>query len=237
LLSTAFLSGNIHAVWYFAAALAAIPGLRTSRWLWFYLVTLTAMVNQPVFAALLLLPLLAGTRQYIASGMTVLAAALAYAAEFAINPTLYRQFQQTVAAHLAVSHDFGQGVFGILMHISSATLVPGAMQIVFSLGVVAVLIWLKTRGTANDLRWWALIALAILLVNPRVMPYDAAQGLIPAMFFLVYRTKRGWLIVLLAVLACVVRHSLFGFTPVVLAGFAAGTFALVREPAATSPAR
>jgi hypothetical protein len=99
------------------------------------------------------------------------------------------------------------------------------------------LFWIKARGIANDTRWWALIALAIILVNPRVMPYDAAQALIPAIFFLVYERKNGWLITLPVALACVAVHSLLGFTPIILAGFLAGATQLVRQQAATSPAQ
>ena len=233
-LSTAFLSGNIHVLWYFAAGLAAIPGIRRNQWAGFYLLAFVAAMSQPVFILLLLFPAFAGARQYVTSAGTLAATAVAYAVEYGLNPAMYRQFQQTVAAHLAASHDYGQGVFGMLAGAGIGAIACAAVQICFSVVVVAVLVWLKVHGIANDRRWWALLILAVVLVNPRVMPYDAAIGLIPAAFFLVYDRPRGWLITLPVTAVCIVAHHIVGFTPVVLAGFAAGALAEIKSFAAAS---
>ncbi len=238
-LTTVFWSGNIHLVWYFAALLAAFPGLRGNRWLGFYAVVLLAAVNQPVFVVMLLLPFLAGTRQLLFCIVDTVLIAAAYVAEKMFNPSLYRQFQATIAQHLQASRDFGEGLFGMV-----ATLLDGrthlalqiafAVQILFSASLFFLLLFLRTRVQGDPVRWWGLIVIAIALVNPRVMPYDAAIGLVPACYFLVAgirfrldsKQTGRWLLIGGTVICTLVAHRLFGFTVLLFAGFALGSWQL-----------
>ena len=233
-LSTVFWSGNIHTVWYCLALLAAIPALRQDRWLPYYAVTVLAIVNQPVFAALLLLPLFTRKRRALLPSLTTaVLGASAYLLQRVARPDLYAQFQQTVTTHLAASHDYGEGTFGIAMsaltrlHHPNVT-AAGLLQIAFSLAIIATLFLLSRYVSATDHRWWALLLLAIVAVNPRIMPYDAALGIAPALSFLLYglRTKWQWPVALLLTSLCAAGHKLFGLTPLILAGFCMGAWHL-----------
>ncbi len=230
-MSTILWSGNIHILWYCAAWFAAIPGLTCGRWQWFYLVALLAIVNQPVFLSLLLLPIFAGTRQYMQSALTVAASGCVYVAEILISPGLYQQFRESIVSHLTVSRDFGQGVFGLSAYVCSRfhifnTEIPGALQVLFSCALVATLFWLRPRVVQTDRRWWALITLGVVLVNPRIMPYDAALGLIPAIYFLIYGLSSPWqsMFVMPVVLGSLIAHNQVGFSLVLLSGFLVGVW-------------
>jgi hypothetical protein len=232
-MSTVFWSGNIHLVWYGAAILAAIPGAFRGRWAWFYLVSVLAMINQPIFFLLLLFPIFAGKKQYLPSALTAIVAGASYLAQKIFSPVLYQQFQATVSSHLLASRDFGEGVFGASAQLFArfhilGTGVPGAIQIVFSAAILGTLFWLRPRVLRTDRRWWALIALAIVLMNPRIMPYDSALGLIPAIYFLIYgmRPPKQWLVAAAVMVASVLGHKVFGFSLLLLSGFVVGAWQL-----------
>ncbi|SNS30792.1 hypothetical protein SAMN05421770_101430 [Granulicella rosea] len=236
IMSTVFLSGNIHVVWYAAALLAAIPAIRRRQWGWFYAVAFLAGVNQPIFLVLLLFPIFAGRRQYFPAAGAVLATGAVYLGERLFVPEMYSRFQASIANHLAASHDFGQGVFGIAavllarVHVSS-TRPAVAIQLAFAAAVYFTLLWLRGRIPVNDRRWWALLALAIVLINPRIMPYDAALGLIPSIYFFLYALRPRWqaAIVLPVALASVALHSIVGFTLVLLTAFCVGVWQAAGE--------
>ena len=237
-LSTVFLSGNIHVVWYALALAAALPGLSRGRWGWFYGVALLAAVNQPVFVTLLILPVFTGLRRHIwyAALCNVLAAG-AYFSQKIFSPGLFQQFQTTINVHLQASHDFGQGVFGICAYVLNGAhlrglVLPAVVQVIFSGGILLVLYLLRQRVPWWEPRWWALLALGTVLINPRVMPYDAALALIPAVLFLCFFPARvGWpwgrYAALLAVTAVsMVLHAAVGITLLLLVGFVAGAWQL-----------
>jgi hypothetical protein len=230
--TSVFWSGNIHILWYCAAMFAALPGLAHGRWRWYYLVTLLAAINQPVFVLLLLLPLFTASSPYVPCAITAAAAGAAYPLQRILAPELYRQFQETVSNHLLVSRDFGAGVFGmsaeLLAHFGvRGTSAPAAIQVAFSMAVILILVRLRNRVDRSSPRWWALIAIAIVLANPRVMPYDSALGLVPACFFLLYDLQSFWLWPLLALLVvCTAGAHEAGFSLLLLAGFLAGARSL-----------
>jgi len=236
-MTTVFWSGNIHVVWYFAALCAALPGLRRNQWLWYYVVAFLAMVNQPIFALLLLLPLFTSWGQYLGSAITCVAAGCAYLLEMLLAPNLYHQFKASAVAHLAASRDFGGGVFGILAYVFArlhhfGTVVPGAIQVLFSAAVLGCLLWLRPRVDPGDRRWLALIVLAMVLMNPRIMTYDAVIALVPACFFLIFTVRSWWqwpLLIAIVGLTCL-NHRILGDTLVVFAGFVAGVRELKDRP-------
>ena len=233
--TTIFWSGNIHLMWYGIAMLAAITGVRNHLWLPFYFATLLATLNQPVFAILLLLPVLAGQSQMLFAAATALLAGTAYFTEKLIDPSMYAEFQASVKYYLQASHDYGQGLFGICAkllgpHLSFAVPLSMAVQAVFSASIFFLLLYLKPKERRDSLRWLGLIAIAIVLINPRVMMYDAAIGIIPACYFLVCRLElrasrqqaARWLMLVLTILLSLAAHKILGFSLLLLSGFASG---------------
>jgi hypothetical protein len=231
-MSTVFLSGNMHIVWYAAAMVAALPGVRRGSWIAFYIVVALAAASQPVFLLMLLLPIFCGRmRQWIASALTAAAGASFYLAEKIICPQLYHDFRETINVHLSYNPDFGQGIFGIIAgplrrlgH--PGLIVPGVLQLLFSGAIVLLLILLRPRVAWRDPRWLALLALAVVLINPRIMPYDSSVGLIPAIYFVLFALPLGsqWIVALSVSLVCAAGHHAVGFTPLLMVGFAIGAW-------------
>lgn len=234
--STMFWSGNIHVIWLFVAALSAAPGLEREQWWPYRIVALLAMVNQPIFASLMLLPVFAGRREWIASIATAVVAGVLYFSQSLIDPALYHQFQSSIAPRLAITHDYGQGIFGILMwfgdrfaHVQPL-LAAGVVQVAASLAVVGCLFLLRPHVSRGDPRWWALLAVAIVAVNPRIMPYDVIAVIGPALSLIfALRPTRQWAVMLIVTLVGFAFHKAIGLTPLLFASFAAGVWQLWSE--------
>lgn len=233
-MSSNFWSGNMHTLFYAAALLAAITGLRRNQWLPYYAVTVIAAASQPVFLLLLLLPAFAGRRQILPTAATVIAVAAAHFVQRLATPQMYAAFQQSVAVHMTATRDFGEGVLGAatawLPH--APAVIPLVLQLAFSAVILLTLLYLRRRVTPSDPRWWALLALAIILVNPRIMPYDSVLAIVPALFFLLTPTRSParWPLVLATTAVCIVLHKHLGLTPLLVVGFVLGTRTLLATP-------
>ena len=208
----ALCSMNVATILYCAAFLAAVPGLRRNRWVWFYLAIFFAASIKITFLSLLLLPLLAGKRQWVRSigcGAAVVAMNLA---EKIMWPDLYAGYQWSLKQGILVQQQYGYGLFGIVATYhhtrrvgagTAAYVVAGVLFLI----VLSVMFLLRrrlerncnhdSRGPgSNDLAsngvWLALILLAIILVNPRQMQYDVDIALAAGFVLWVYglRTER-----------------------------------------------
>lgn len=231
--STMFWSGNIHVIWLFLAALAAVPGVRGDRWMAYRIVALFAMINQPLFASLLLLPVFAGRRQWLPSIATAVLGAAVYLGQRVVDPVLNTEFQRSLPARLAVLGDYGQGMFGIVLWAAGKLtgakplLAAGALQVAVSLAIVGGLFALRGRVARDDPRWWALLAVAIVAVNPRIMPYDVAAVATPAIALLfALPAARQWAVAAVVTLAGLAFHKALGLTPLLFAALAVGGWTL-----------
>ena len=176
---------NIASPLYCLAFIAAIPGLKSNRWRWFYLAVFLAAIVKITFLALLLLPLLAGRRQWLWSILCGATVALANLGEKILWPDLYSGYTLSLKQGILVSRVFGYGVFGLIADhryfergVGTAAYVTAA---VLALTLTGLMFWMRLRleragATLQDLTsnpvWLALMLIATILVNPRQMQYD-----------------------------------------------------------------
>jgi len=213
---------NIASPLYSLAFIAAIPGLKSNRWLWFYLAVFLAAVIKITFLPLFLLPLLAGKRQWIASilcGAAVLAANLA---EIVLWPSLYHGYLNSLHQGIIGQQAFGYGIFGLLAHHNywqrqGAGSTAYAVSGVIALLLVGLMFRMRqklkqiadsTQIQAYNSTWLALIVTTIILVNPRQMQYDMDIAVFAAFFLWVFALKINQLKSLLILMVLLFLPSL-----------------------------
>jgi hypothetical protein len=183
----ALYSANVAPICYLACLLAGVPGLRRNRWSWFYVVVMLAAMVKITFLVMLLFPVFAGRRQWWPSIGSVLSVGLLYALEARLFPGLYAGYKWALLQQLSVEKQFGYGVFGVVAWIDEmlkrpVSFDPFAVQALFVIVLLGMLLWLRLRGA--DLRepgiWLGLLLMAVILVNPRMLHYDAYLALFAA---------------------------------------------------------
>jgi hypothetical protein len=187
----ALYSANVAPSLYLAALLAAVPGMRKNRWAWFYVVILLAGAVKITFVFMLLLPLLAGRRQWLQSIATGAGVGAIYAAQSRLVPALYLGYKWALLQQVKVEHQYGYGVFGVVGSLDEKLHRPLGLEAYALHGLVAavvlaLLFWLRSRGA--DVRepsvWMGLLVMTVMIVNPRMLHYDAYLALIAAYFVL-----------------------------------------------------
>lgn len=193
---------NIASPLYCLAFAAAIPGLKRNRWRWFYLAVFLAAIIKITFLALLLLPLLAGRRQWLRSVLCGVAVALANLGEKVFWPELYSGYTLSLREGILGSRAFGYGVFGLIADhrffergVGLAAYITAAVLAAILTGLM---FWMRIRleraGSAKEdlvsnAVWLALILIAIVLVNPRQMQYDIDISVFAALILCVITFK------------------------------------------------
>jgi hypothetical protein len=204
---------NIASLLYFLAFAAAIPGLRRNLWLWFYIAVFLAAIIKITFLALLLLPLLAGRRQWARSFLCAAMVVLTNVGQWLLWPALYAEYRSSLQQGILNAQAFGYGIFGILAnyHYRQRGVGVAAYVVSSTLAVlVVVLMFLLRRrleqvpqlrqDPASNGIWLALVVVTIVLVNPRVMVYDMDVALIAGFVLLVYALRTRRLLTLILVL-------------------------------------
>ncbi len=182
-----FLSGNLGAPLYALILMAALPGLRRNRWLWFYLAIILAALIKPPFLAFLVLPLFAATRQLLPTLATAAATLAAYAAQARLLPTLFAAFQDAVRVQLIVRQDAGFGFLAWFLKFDQrlprfhGLIAPCAYLAVMAALILALIVLRRRAGTAPDpALWLPLLLVFAILANPRMQAYDAEIAVLPA---------------------------------------------------------
>ena len=110
----AFCGMNIASTLYLLAFVAGVPGIRKNRWGWFYLAVFLAAIIKITFLALLLLPVLAGRRQWWRSALCGVAVIAANLGERSLWPSFYAGYQWALRQGILVQQSYGYGIFGVL---------------------------------------------------------------------------------------------------------------------------
>lgn len=201
---------NIASTAYCVAFLAAVPGLKRERWIWFYLAILVAASVKIVFLSLLLLPLLAGKRQWRNSFLLGAAVIAVNILEKVLAPGLYAGYQASLVEGIVNQGYYGFGVFGIAAAYGYKLHIPmplGAYAIVAlqDAALVGILLYLKYRLRrvvwTDSMRsiWLALVVTAAILVNPRLLQYDADISLFAAYVLWIYGLRTRFPLILMVV--------------------------------------
>jgi hypothetical protein len=194
---------NIATTLYLLAFVGAIPGLRHNRWRWFYLAVFAAAMVKITLLVLLLLPMLAGRWQRVRTVLCGLAVFAAYLLERFVWPELYGRYQWSMAHAIPAQQAYGYGIFGVLStyHVRqhSYRMVPFLVSVLIALLVVALMLRLRrrlwstgwmTHELSGNGRWLALVVMSIILVNPRLMQYDADIALLASFVLWVHVLRR-----------------------------------------------
>jgi Glycosyltransferase family 87 len=203
----AFRTGNITNIFYFAVLAAAVPGIRNNRWSYLYAAVFFIATVKASFLIMLLMPLLLGRRQWIKAILCGASAMAVYPIQKLLAPRLFAGFQTALTQQIAGRGAFGYGVMRIASRLGAsphrtAALIPYAVQVVFIAAVVSAMFLLRRRlrdESAKSL-WAALVLLAAILCNPRILPYDSGVALLTGLVLLISALKTDRVLLVAAVI-------------------------------------
>lgn len=181
------LSGNIAFILYAFVLLGAYIGWTRNTWRWCYLAILIASCFKPPLLTLLAIPFFSARRQWLPAGATAALGLGIFAAQSRVVPELFLHFMQAVQLQFTYNHDFGSSPAGVfsdfLVHhgiaYSPASLVFYAL---YAAAIAAVLFHLSRQylnGGLSLQQWMPVLLTGTILLNPRIMEYDAAPLAIP----------------------------------------------------------
>jgi Glycosyltransferase family 87 len=181
------LSGNVAFILYALVLLGAYIGWTRNTWRWCYLAILVASCFKPPLLTLLAIPFFSARRQWLPAGATAGLGLGIFAAQSRVTPTLFLHFMQAVQLQFTYNNDFGSSPAGVfsnfLVHhgvaYSPASLVFYAL---YAAAIASVLFYLSRQYLNGDLtlqQWMPVLLTGTILLNPRIMEYDAAPIAIP----------------------------------------------------------
>lgn len=193
------ISGNVATPLYGLVLLAGIPGVKRNRWTLFYLAILLAALAKPVFLALLILPVLAGSGELLRSVLTTAAVAACYGIERLLLPNLYRGFDDALYMQLVVKQDVGIGLYNMIFSAGGKTSplhtpVGASIAHLCIMAVVVGALFVLRDGGRDALAgrmWVPLLLVTAVLANPRLQSYDVDIAAIPAIYLCVECVRIG----------------------------------------------
>jgi hypothetical protein len=192
----AILSGNVAIPLYGAVWVAAIRGWKLGRWGWFYAAVLAASLFKMPMLTLLAIPVLMGIAQFKNSAMTAVGGLALFFVQRLIWPMEFAEYLRVVQMQFTLNHDFGHGPVGMLGYALYSLGRPFATaSTVFYLTygalifvVLASFACMHRRKEVEGSTWMTVLLTGAILLNPRVMTYDALAVTVPMMLLIV----RGW---------------------------------------------
>jgi hypothetical protein len=248
------LSGNIAYILYGAIFATAWLGWRRDRWIPFYAVILFATcVKAPLLSLILIAPL-SSRKNWLPTFGVITAALGLYALQPIFMPSLFRHYLEAVELQFSFNHDFGcspAGLFSNTLYKRGIPYSPGCYFVfaAYALPVFAALLYgskLYQRGRITLQEWGPVLFVGVLLLNPRIMEYDAASITLPLALIawraaraarrtgLVYTLQAIAFIIMnaFAIYDWMIRKAMDG--PLILVAFFVGYWVLVKE---AKPAR
>jgi hypothetical protein len=181
------LSGNVAFILYALVLLGAYVGWTRNTWRWCYLAILVASCFKPPLLTLLAIPFFSARRQWIPAGATAALGLGIFAAQSRLSPTLFAHFLQELQRQFTFTREFGSSPAGVfsnfLVHHGVAYSSPSlAFYLLYASAICAVLFYLSREYLDGDLtlqQWMPVLLVGTILLNPRIMEYDAAPIAIP----------------------------------------------------------
>ena len=197
------LCGNVACIFYGAIFAAAVLGWKRGIWRWFYLAVFLAACFKLPFLTLLAIPALAGKRQWLkATGVGAAGLGL-FAAQSWLWPVQFHEYLVSIGLQFQFNHDFGLSPAGILMRVLywrglPYTTVPMLVFLIYGGMLFAVLCHfskLYHQGRISAESWIPVLLIGTILMNPRIMFYDALPLALPMALIVVRsvasRSKAG----------------------------------------------
>lgn len=190
------LSGNLAIPLYGAVWMGAVRGWKQERWGVFYAAVLAASLFKLPLLTLLAIPVLMGTAEFLNSVMTAAGALALFFAQRLIWPKEFAEYLGDVQMQFTLNHDFGRSPAGILGQILSAMGRPFTTASTVFYLVYGALIFVVLASFAQSYRrkevegstWMTVLLTGTILLNPRIMFYDALAITVPMLLLVV----RGW---------------------------------------------
>jgi hypothetical protein len=181
------LSGNVAFIFYGLVFLGAYCGWRYGIWRWCYLAILIASCFKPPLLTLLAIPFFSARRQWLPTGATAALGLGIFAAQSRLCPSLFAHFMRAVQLQFTYNHDFGSSPAGIFSNFLVNHGIPySPASIVFYLlyaaAICTLLLHLSREyfdGRLTLQQWMPVLLVGAILLNPRIMEYDAAPLAIP----------------------------------------------------------
>jgi len=181
------LSGNIAFILYALVLLGAYVGWTRNTWRWCYLAIVVASCFKPPLLTLLAIPFFSARRQWLPAGATAGLGLGIFAAQSRAVPALFLHFMQAVQLQFTYNNDFGSapaGVFSNFLVHHGVAYSPASLvfYLLYAVAIVSVLFYLSRQYLAGNLtlqQWMPVLLTGTILLNPRIMEYDAAPIAIP----------------------------------------------------------
>lgn len=190
------LSGNVAIPLYGVLWVGAIRGWKQERWGWFYAAVLAISLFKLPLLTLLAIPLLMGAAQFMNSLMTAVGGLGLFFVQRIIWPKEFSEYLNDVQMQFTLNHDFGHGAVGMVGHVLWAmgkpfTTVSTVFYLIYGTLIFVVLTSLARmyrRKEVEGSTWMTVLLTGTILLNPRIMTYDALAVTVPMMLLSV----RGW---------------------------------------------
>ncbi len=181
------LSGNVAYILYGLVLTCTLIAWRRGQWRWFYLAVLAASCVKAPLLSLLAIPVLSARRQRF----PVIATGIAGIALFAIQPifwpTFFHNYLEAVELQFSFNRDFGfspAGIFSGILYDHHIPYSPACtlFYLAYSIPLFVGLYFLSRqflRGRFTLEQWMPVLLLGVILLNPRLIEYDAAPLAIP----------------------------------------------------------
>jgi hypothetical protein len=198
LVSDVIASGNLAYILYGLILGTAALGWRRGHWNWFYLAVLAAACAKVQLLTMLAIPLLCGRRQWMRSILAGAVGVSLYALQSRIMPHSFHLYMNSVKALSGSRRDFGCAPVGnlarLLQDLGMAYVKPCIVFYAgYALGMFVILYSLS--GLYRERRvsfesWAPVMLLGVVLLNPRILPYDFAAVSLP-IALVAWRMVRG----------------------------------------------
>jgi hypothetical protein len=197
LINDVIVSGNLAYILYGLMLAGAAWGWKRERWNWFYVAVLAAACVKVHLLTMLAIPLLCGKRQWMRTMMTGAAGLALYALQFRVWPQAFHVYMSSLKVMSQTRRDFGCGPAGNLARVLQSLGVPYENPCILfyvAYAVVMFLILLSLSRLYRERRvcfasWAPVMLLGVVLLNPRILPYDFAAVSLP-MALVAWRSLR-----------------------------------------------
>jgi hypothetical protein len=237
------LSGNIAIPLYGVVWVGAVRGWKTERWGWFYAAVLVASLFKLPLMTLLAIPVLMGAAQFLKSVLTAVAGMSLFFVQRLIWPVAFQEYLGDVQMQFTYNHDFGhslaaivgRGLYEMGRPFSTASTV---CYLAYGTVIFLVMAWfglMYRRQQVDGFGWMTVLLTGTILLNPRIMTYDALAITVPMMLLVVrgVQSAAGRWCLLAGVVTTIGFYSAgqdnAGDAVLVAAVFAAGVARLLQE--------
>ena len=182
-----FLSGNLGAPLYALILIAALPGLRRNRWLWFYAAIVLASLIKPPFLTFLVLPVFLAHRQFPRPASPPLPSPWPpMPPRLASSPPSSSPSRTPSASRFSCAMTTASDTWpGSSSSISASPAFHGLIAPIAYLAVMAallaaMLVLRRRTPTPNPALWLPMLLVFAIIANPRMQAYDAEIAFLPA---------------------------------------------------------